>query len=56
MENKEIFLNHHINYIANNIYYSYEAARIGCGNNDKIKTIKYIMAPEEEVKDAVVTS
>jgi hypothetical protein len=53
MKNKEIFLNHHTNYIANNVYLSYEAARIGCGYSDQVETVKYIAAPEEPKEDNV---
>lgn len=48
---QDVFLNHHTNYIANNVYRSFEAARAGCGYDDKIETVKYIKAPEEVQKE-----
>ena len=49
---KELFMNQYPNYIANHSHDTYEEARKGCNDDPKVKTIKFVRAPEEpEIED-----
>jgi hypothetical protein len=48
IDQKELFVNQYPRYIANRSHETYEEARKGCDNDPKVKTIKFVRAPEDQ--------